>query len=76
MCNVSAVIAQYTVPNNPYPPLSQWPLDTAYQLREVIARLDALDKKFDAKDCHEPTKDEFLKALEARIAALENRTGP
>lgn len=68
MCAVSAVIrnVQGTMPS-----LGVWPYQPAVDLREVIARLDSIDKKMDAKDCFEPTKDSFIKQLEARIAELE-----
>lgn len=70
MCAVSAIINQV---QTQFPPLQAWPRPALYDLREVIARLDAIDKRLAAKDCYERTKDEFLRALEQRIAEIEKQ---
>lgn len=70
MCAVSAVIGETM---RQFPPIQTWPYQPAVDLSEVIKRLDRIDKALGAKDCHEPTKDAFLKSLEARIAELEKR---
>lgn len=69
MCAVSAVIGTL----GQFPPLQQWTLPPLYDLRTVLEKLDAIDKKLGAKDCHEPTKQGVIEALEARIAELEKR---
>lgn len=69
MCAVSAVIG--TLPQ--FSPIEMWPLQPLQDLSEVIRRLDAIDKKMGAKDCHEPTKVGVLRKIEDRLADLERR---
>lgn len=70
MCAVSAVIGHAM---QHFQGINTWPLQPAVDLSEVIKRLDKIDKALGSRDCHEPTKDEFLKTLEARIAELEKQ---
>lgn len=72
MCSVSAVI--HDIKTN-FPPLQSWTYRQIVDLSEVIKRLDKIDKALGAKDCYEPTKEDFLKQLSDRIAALEKHVG-
>lgn len=48
----------------------------AVTLKEILYKLDALDKKLGAPDCTEDAaKVPFLKQLEDRIKALEKKVG-
>lgn len=71
MCVMSAVTFEAT---------HQWPqLDTItnlqllIEIKDILKKLEALDKKFSTKDCVEPGKEEYISQLEARIAELEGQ---
>jgi len=67
MCVVSMVIQGAT---------EQWPkpnlmnLQTAIDFNDIINRLAAIDAKLGARDCIDAKKEEYIAALEARIAEL------
>ena len=61
MCMVSAIIN--SMPNQQFPPVTNWPLPQAYDLRDVIRKLDELDKKLGAKDCHDGGQQALAPAL-------------
>jgi hypothetical protein len=69
MCAVSAVHDNYSIGV----PLQQWtrPLFNEYQ--DIIARLDALDKKLGQKECEDPSKAAWMREVEKRLSALEGR---
>lgn len=68
MCAISAVIMET---ERQFPPIQTWPLQPLQDLSEVLRRLDSIDKKMGAKDCHEAIKDAFMKKLDERIKRLE-----
>lgn len=71
MCVVSMVTDYYNDiwpkrwPSNPRP----WEQDEELkkQLKEVLERLDQIDKKLKDKDCKDEKKKKFIKALGANI---------
>lgn len=71
MCVVSMIAEQY--PRQfPNWPINTLPLQEAIDLKEILRRLDALDKKLGAINCPEDApKREFFEALDNRIAELE-----
>jgi len=48
-----------------------WTQDALDQLKDILKRLDALDKKLGLAECEDPKKAEWMKAVEERIAELE-----
>lgn len=46
-----------------------WDYGTAQTLKEILARLDEIDRKLGAKDCTDPNKAAFLKALDDYVEA-------
>ena len=72
MCVVSVVV---DASRQQWGQISQWPTEVAYDMKDIIRRLDAIDKKLGAKDCYDPKKQEFIAELEARIARLERIEG-
>lgn len=52
-------------------PAQQWTPSAWFDFQEIIRRLDALDKKLDQPECHDPAKAEWMKAVEQRLADLE-----
>jgi hypothetical protein len=67
MCSVSAVSEYYQrdwMQRNPTT-LLPWQSDPVVQqlLREVITRLDQIDKRLGDIECNEPAKEAFLKDL-------------
>lgn len=67
MCSVSATYDYF----RQNVPLDQWTRPVYNDFQEVIRRLDALDKKLDQEDCHDPAKAEWMRAVERRLDALE-----
>lgn len=60
--------------------LQQWPRvgtlehQDAADMREILRRIDALDRKLGARDCApDAAKETMLRQLDARIAELERR---
>lgn len=67
MCSVSAMI-DYGRENVP---LDQWTRPTWTEYKEILKRLDALDKKLDQPDCEDPAKAAWMREVERRLAELE-----
>jgi hypothetical protein len=67
MCTVSAIMdyGQYRIP------LQQWTPDSWADFKEIIRRLDALDKKLDQPDCVDPAKQRWMQEVEERLRRLE-----
>lgn len=54
------------------PPSSlPWTREALDQLKDILKRLDALDKKLGLAECEDPKKAEWMKGIEERIAKLE-----
>lgn len=71
MCMVSMVTQGFP---QQYPDWQQTtPLSTLVELKEILKRLDAIDKKLEAKDCADEKKAKFFDDLDGRIAALEKQ---
>ena len=70
MCVMSMVTAGM---GQQWPEPKFWPKQDLIDVAEILKRLDALDKKLGAPNCHEPIKEEFIKSLEQRIAKLEGK---
>ena len=68
MCVMSMVT---TGMGQQWPKPQRWGLQDLIDVTQILKRLDALDKKLGAPNCHEPVKEQFIKDLETRIAALE-----
>lgn len=56
-------------------PQALWNKDAYVEFKEVIERLDRLDKHFGQPDCHDPEKAAFLNDIEHRIFGLEQKAG-
>jgi hypothetical protein len=54
-------------------PPEKWTKKTYSEFQEIIDRLDKLDKKLDQPDCHDPAKAEWMKNIEDRLKALEDK---
>lgn len=61
MCVVSAVSDYYF--KMPEPERYQFDDDTKKMLREVVRRLDEIDKKLGDVECHDEKKAEFMKII-------------
>lgn len=48
-----------------------WDRAALDDLKDIIKRLDALDKKLGLAECEDPKKAEWMKGIEERLAALE-----
>jgi hypothetical protein len=70
MCVVSMVIDGA---NRQWGNIQTWPSPVPQDMSEIIRRLAEIDKKLGAKDCFDPKKDEFIRALQDRIAELESK---
>lgn len=66
MCMVSA-ISNY----GQQIPRQQWTQNTFYDFTEILKRVEALDKKLDQPDCHDPAKAAWMREVEARLRKLE-----
>ncbi len=53
------------------PPTLPWTPETFAELKEIIKRLDELDKKLGLANCEDPKKAEWMKKVEERLALLE-----
>lgn len=71
MCFVSLVTSGISAQQ--LPPVSSWSYPIAAEFQQILQRLDAIDQKLGLRDCHDALKAEFLAALAARIADLEQR---
>jgi len=55
-----------------WPSIQSLPYQDLTQINEILRKLDAMDKKFNTKDCSDDAaKHAFLKELADRIAKLE-----
>lgn len=71
MCVLSAVTP---VMQQQWLPPAQMDLGTAYQLAEIIRRLDILDNKLGAMKCGpDAAKDKYIAELTARIVELSRQ---
>lgn len=50
-----------------------WTKDSFDDLKEILKRVKALDDKLGLADCEDPKKAEWVKAIEDRLKALEQR---
>lgn len=66
MCAVSVVFDYYR-----NTPITYWNQTNYGEFREIIQRLDKLDKALGERECHDPAKAEWTKRVEDRLAALE-----
>jgi hypothetical protein len=69
MCAVSAIMdyGRLNVPPQ------QWTVNTFADFRDIIRRLDELDKKLNQFECRDPAKAEWMKQVEARLAKVEQK---
>ncbi len=67
MCTVSALFdyGRQRIPAN------EWTPDSFSMFKDIIRRLEQLDQKLNQPDCHDPTKAEWMKAIEERLRKLE-----
>lgn len=69
MCSVS-VIHDYWQ-NNTTP--QQWTRPMLDEYQQIIKRLDKLDEALGQKDCIDPAKAAWMREVEERLAAIEDR---
>lgn len=70
MCVVSYVSDYYTQPNRfPTSPFQADP-EAAKLLRQAIEILERIDKRLNDRECNDPAKAKFLKALDEYAAGL------
>jgi tetrahydromethanopterin S-methyltransferase subunit G len=68
MCAVSAVYdAMKTVP------LEQWTWPTFNEMKEILDKLNEIDRKLGQPDCEDPSKADILKTIEDRLRKLEEK---
>lgn len=67
MCAVSAMMDY----GRTHIAVDQWDRPTFNEFKEVIARLEALDKKLDQPHCDDPAKSVWMQQIEARLRRLE-----
>jgi len=80
MCAVSMVYDRFGT-GGPNPPPYVWPQtlpstlpwtpDAFAELKEIIKRLDALDKKLGLAECEDPKKAKWMATIEKRLKKLE-----
>lgn len=68
MCAVSATMDYFrtTVP------VQQWTRPAFDEAKEILRRLEELDKKLDQADCHDPAKAAWMREVEERLQRLED----
>ena len=78
MCAVSLVSDHYGQhPTQPFqwpPVLPQtlpWTPEVFNELKEVMRRLDEIDKKLGLQHCEDPKKAEWMKSIEKRLKKVE-----
>jgi hypothetical protein len=81
MCAVSMIYDYYRQPTLPVPQPVPWPVhvpvtlpwtpDAFADLKEILKRLDALDKKLGLEHCEDPKKAEWMAEIEERLKRLE-----
>lgn len=57
-------------------PAAQWTRPVFNEYQEILKRLAALDEKLAQPDCVDPSKAEWMKAIEQRLNALESVVQP
>jgi len=67
MCAVSGIL-DYGRQNIP---LTNWTRDTFAEYKEIIRRLEELDRKMGEPNCERPGKRAWMKKVEERLAKLE-----
>ena len=77
MCAVSMIYDHYNQPGHGQIIPFQWPIalpatlpwneDILKQLKEVIERVDRIDKALGLPDCHDPKKAEWMKSVEKQV---------
>jgi hypothetical protein len=53
-----------------------WDAQALADLKDILKRLDALDKRLGLAECEDPKKAEWMAAIEARVGKLERRRQP
>ena len=48
-----------------------WDREAFDMLKDIMARLDKLDKKLGLEECEDPEKTKWMKGIEKRLKALE-----
>lgn len=84
MCMVSNISDHYRDDNfRPYQPLNPvpwpqgapvqlpWSQDAFQLLQEIMKKMKELDEKLGLKDCEDPKKAEWMKAIEERVKRVE-----
>ena len=66
MCAVSAVYDYFGTK-----PISIWDRPTFDEFKEILERLEKIDKKLDQPECEDPAKAAWMREVEERLAALE-----
>ena len=51
----------------------QWTPSIWIDFTEILRKLDELDKKLGQPECHDPAKAAWMKEIEAKLAALEDK---
>jgi len=69
MCSMS-VLHDYMRTNIP---ITQWTRKDFNEYKEIIDRLDKLDKKLDQPECDSEDKSAWMKEVEERLEALERK---
>lgn len=68
MCAVSAIHDYYRT----NVPIDQWTVSRFNEYKDIVRRLDELDKKLSQPDCDDPAKAAWMREVEARLKVLEN----
>lgn len=68
MCSVSAIMDY----GRTRVPMEQWTRPAFNEFKEVIERLEALDKKLDQPHCEDAAKAEWMREVEERLRRLES----
>ena len=78
MCVVSNAYDYYSQPTYvpfPWPTAAPttlpWTRGSFGDLKEILVKLDALDKKLGLEHCEDPKKAEWMKSIEKRLQSLE-----
>jgi hypothetical protein len=68
MCMVS-VVSDYGMTITP----NTWTRDTFSEYQEILKRIGDLDAKLGQPDCVDPAKEAWMREVERRLSALEER---
>jgi len=81
MCAISVIQDYYRQRTAPWPPFNptpmpslppiDWTPETWKLLKEVLAKLEALDAKTGQPHCEDPSKAAWMRDVERRLAILE-----